>query len=78
MKARTWLFLAGVGAGVYLYTSGQGRKLIDMANTRMDERRQQRSTRELATMLDDVVHRDDIPETPIKQAFEHAVHDKAH
>ncbi|MDB5100152.1 MAG: hypothetical protein JWM80_4573 [Cyanobacteria bacterium RYN_339] len=24
-------------------------------------------------MIDDVAHRDDIPETPIKQAFEHAL-----
>lgn len=74
MKARTFLFLAGVGAGAYLYYSGQGRKLIDAANTRMEELRQQRSTEELSNMLDEVVHRDDIPDTPVKAAFEQAVH----
>ena len=78
MKARTLLFLAGVGAGAYLYYSGQGERLIDRLNTRLEDMRQQRATDELSTMLDDVVHRDDIPETPVKQAFEQAVHEHTH
>jgi hypothetical protein len=76
MKARTYLFLAGLGAGAFLYYSGQGQKLLAAANTRLDNRRQRRATRELSTMLDDVVHRDDIPETPMKHAFEEAVHER--
>jgi hypothetical protein len=76
MRARNWLLLAGVGAGAYLYYSGQGRQLMQTINARMEDMRQQRATRELSTMLDDVVHRDDIPETPVKQAFEHAVHEQ--
>lgn len=78
MKARTWFMLASAGAGAYLYYSGTGRKLVQRANTKLEERRQARATQELSTMLDDVVHKDDIPDTPVKQAFEAAVHDKAH
>lgn len=78
MKARTWFMLASAGAGAYLYYSGAGRKLVQRANTKLEERRQSRATQELSTMLDDVVHKDDIPDTPVKQAFEAAVHDKAH
>lgn len=78
MKARTWLLLASAGAGAYLYYSGQGRKLMQKANTRLEARREAHDKHDLAHMIDEVVHRDDIPETPIKQAFEHAVHDEAH
>jgi hypothetical protein len=78
MKARTWLLLASAGTGAYLYYSGQGRRLMDKANTRLEKRREQRDKHDLAHMLDEVVHRDDIPETPVKQAFEQAVHEEAH
>lgn len=78
MRARTWLMLAGAGAGAYLYYSGQGRKLMDRVNTRLEERREQQDKHQLAHMLDEVVHQDDIPDTPVKQAFEQAVHEEAH
>ena len=108
MRARTFVFLAGVAAGAYLYYSGKGRELIDRIREATAEQTEERETEkatprrertrrtetkattaktsreidhsndDLPTMLDDVVHRDDIPETPVKQAFEQAVHDQAH
>ena len=78
MKARTWLLLASAGAGAYLYYSGQGRKLVQRANTMLEERREARDKHQLAHMLDEVVHQNDIPDTPVKQAFEQAVHGEAH
>ena len=88
MKARTLLLGAAIGTGAYLALSGQGKRLIDRVNTRMQERRakrhltpaqtiqDERASEEVADMLDEVVHRDDIPDTEVKHAFEQAVHDQ--
>ena len=88
MKARALLIGGAIGAGAYLALSGQGKRLIDQVNARMRERRakerltpaqtiqDERATEEVADMLDEVVHRDDIPNTEVKHAFEQAVHDQ--
>ena len=93
MKARTLLVGAAIGTGAYLAFSGKGRHLMERAGSRLQslkERRaekhltpaqtiqDERATEEVADMLDDVVHRDDIPETEVKHAFEQAVHNQVH
>ncbi|MNU04084.1 hypothetical protein D3C72_2483570 [compost metagenome] len=70
--------MASAGAGAYLYYSGHGRKLVQKANTMIEERNDARDKHQLAQLLDEVVHQDDIPDTPVKQAFEQAVHGEAH
>lgn len=75
MRARTLLLGGALGLGAYYLL--QARKGQSEAGEPAVARSPEQE--DLAHMIEDVAHRDDVPETPIKQAFAEAVeHPEAH
>lgn len=85
MRARTLLLGSALGLGAYYLLKDQGKNMEALkGRLRQGETGEPVASRspeqdDLAHMIEDVAHRDDIPETPVKQAFEEAVeHPEAH
>jgi hypothetical protein len=62
-----------VGAVAYFYVKDTASTIKQNREIERQSREEQEAHSEIETMIDDVVHRDDIPETPVKAAFESAL-----
>lgn len=78
MRWGTLLTGAVIGAGAFIYFKDKADEVERTRETRRRRAEDQRAHDELEHMVDDVVHRPDIPETPVKQAFEHALGEHEH
>jgi hypothetical protein len=74
---RTGWLLVGVSLGLagaaYLAQGQAGRAGRTPATTPKQRLQDDEAREALGHMIEDVAHRPDIPETPVKHAFEHAV-----
>lgn len=67
-----------MGAGAYYYIKDRSATIRQAREARHRRIEERLAHEELEEMIDDVVHRDDIPETPVKQAFEQAIGEHEH
>lgn len=80
MRTSLWLTGIAIGAGVgyYALRRKRGEQAEHRAKPELEPKHRIQTEEEAAqveAMLEDVAHRDDIPDTPVKHAFEEALHE---
>lgn len=73
MRWGTLLTGMAVGAVTYFYAKDKVTEIKQTREIEQKTREEQETHGDLEHMIDDVVHKPDIPETPVKAAFESAL-----
>lgn len=74
MRASWWLLGAAAGAGAAYALLRRNRKQNAPALEQPHRIQSEKEAEQVKALLEDVAHRPDIPDTPVKHAFEEALH----